>query len=80
MPEPMIEPAGSGFAITPSDTVDLTIRTRGIYVGVSGNVAAVMEDNVAVTFVGLAAGMVHPFRVRRINSTGTTATSIVGLA
>lgn len=80
MPEPMTEPANTAFAITPSDATNLTTRTRGIYVGVSGNVSALMEDGTTVTFTGMAAGIIHPIRVRRINLTATTATSIIGLA
>lgn len=30
--------AGDGFAITPSDTVDLVVHAAAIYVGVIGNV------------------------------------------
>jgi hypothetical protein len=74
-------PARNAAAITPSDTVDLTSPTRGLYVGVSGDVVAIMADDgtTSVTFTGLAAGVVHPLRVKRVKSTGTTATNIVAL-
>jgi len=71
-------PAGGAFAITPNDSTDLTRLTRGLYVGVGGNVA-VRIGGVDVTFSNLAAGVVHPLRVTRVLSTGTTATNIVGL-
>jgi hypothetical protein len=52
--------------------------SRGIYVGVSGNVVLQLEDDAtSVTYVGLAAGMVHPFSVAKVIRTGTTATNIV---
>lgn len=72
-------PAEYAAAITPSDTVDLTMQCRGIYVGVAGNVAVHGSDGVATTFVGLAAGSVLPFRAKRVLATGTTATSLVAM-
>ena len=67
-------------AVTPSDTVDFDEFTRGIYVGVSGNVSVVPAGDQgaeAVTLVGLAAGIFHPMILKRVNLTGTVATSIV---
>jgi len=67
-------------AITPSDTVDLSRVTRGIYVGVSGDVAIIGEkDNAAVTFKNAAAGSILPVRAKRVMSTNTTATNLVSL-
>ena len=66
-------------AVTPSDSTDLDTLTRAIYVGGAGNVVAVGHDGVAVTFTGVQAGTVLPVACRRINSTSTTATSIVAL-
>ena len=63
-----------------SDTVDFDKFTRGIYVGVSGNVSVVPagdQGDAAVTLVGLAAGIFHPMILKRINVAGTAATSIV---
>lgn len=64
-----------------SDSADLTSGiTRGIFVGVSGDVAVIFcddKDADSVTMLTLAAGVWHPLQVRRILSTGTTATSIL---
>jgi hypothetical protein len=65
--------------ITTSDTVDLARFTDGILVGGAGDVAAVMQNNRAVTLTGLPAGAWVPIKARRINATGTTATSLVAL-
>ncbi len=70
--------ATGGGSVTPSDSTELTYTTRGLYVGVAGNVAVVMADGTSVTLTGLAAGVVHPLRVKQVRSTGTTATGIVG--
>lgn len=71
-------PAERLFAITPDNSTDLAYVTRGLYVGVSGNVAVHDVYGTATTLVGLAAGVFHPIRVRRVLVTGTTVTGIVG--
>ena len=65
--------------ITPSDTVDLNPYTRAIVVTAAGNLVILPvgnTDNAAgfVTFTGISAGFIPPYRVRRVNATGTTAT------
>lgn len=73
-------PAYQYSAITPSDTVDESAGPfKAIYVGVAGNVAIVGLDNVAVTLVGATAGSILPLIGRRVNSTNTTASSLVAL-
>jgi hypothetical protein len=77
-------PAGRMAAVTPSDTVSFTYLTRGLYVGVAGNVYvnALAEDGVtlaACAFIGVAAGTILPITCDRVNSTNTTATNIVAL-
>lgn len=80
-----LAPAGVAFAITPSDGADLADVTRGIYVGVAGDVAVSMIDPTtnklaSVTFKNANAGMVIPIITKRVLSTGTTATNLVGLS
>jgi len=67
------------ISITPNDSADLDVITRGMYVGVSGDLAVHMADGSIATFVGLAAGVIHPLSVVRVLATGTTATDIIGL-
>lgn len=62
--------------VTPSDT-DYLPATTAIYVGVTGDLAVEMLDGATVTFAGLAANIFHPISVKRIKSTGTTATGII---
>ena len=68
-------------AITPSDSVNFTNGVcRGIYVGGAGNVVAIDPlTNTATTFIGCVAGSVLPIQAVRVNSTSTTATSLVAL-
>jgi hypothetical protein len=74
-----INPATGGFAITPNNSTDLARVTRGIYVGGTGNLNVDMADGTTVLFTDLVAGVVHPLAVKRVRSTSTTATSIVGI-
>lgn len=71
-------PTSSAAAITPSDTVNLASPTRGVYVGVAGNIAAVINGT-AITFSNVPAGMILPIVATRINLTGTSASSLVAL-
>lgn len=70
------------IAITPSDSVDATHQSLGnplaLYVGGAGVVACVLEDATVVNMTAVAGGIL-PVRVKRVNSTNTTATLIVGL-
>ena len=73
-------PPQNALAVTPSDTVDLTNFARGIYVGVAGDVKVRMagdRGDTDVTYVDLAAGIIHPMVIKRVFATGTAATSIV---
>lgn len=73
-----ISPSAAAVAITPNDTTRIT-PTRGLYVGVSGDVKVIMLDGTTVTFTDLAAGVIHPITCVLVYSTGTTATNIVAL-
>lgn len=72
-------PAQSAAAITPNDSVDLTVATRGIYVGSAGDVKVDMLGSGTVTFTSLQAGTVLPVRATRVYSTGTDATGLIAL-
>lgn len=74
-------PATKAFAITPSDTVDLTLLTRGIYTGIGGTLVCILaEDSAEVTLNSVPAGIILPLRVKRVKSTGTTASmGLIGL-
>lgn len=72
---------GHAFAITPSDSDDY----KGgivVYVGVGGDVAIVPfqgDGSTAVTFKNLPAGACVPVVARKVMSTNTTATNLVGV-
>ena len=72
-------PFNRGFAITKSDTVNIEQgMTDAVYVGGAGIVVAVFEDNSTANFTCVA-GQILPLKVKRVNSTTTTATLMVAL-
>lgn len=73
-------PAPNAEAVTPNDSTDLTNNSRGLFVGTGGNLVLILtDDSSSVTFKNIADGTVLPLRVKRVLSTGTTATDIVCL-
>lgn len=78
--EPIFGPADNAFAVTPHDSTDFTYACRALYIGGAGNISVqTIGGQSAVVFVGLPAGTILPVRATRVNSTSTTATSIVAL-
>lgn len=72
-------PAERGFTVTASDTVNFAYIVRGIYVGGAGDVVVVWDNDSTSTFSSVPAGTILPVKVKRVNSTNTTATNMVGL-
>ena len=72
------DPAQDAVAVTPNDTTRLN-GVRGLYIGVSGDVAVKMDRNaVAVTFKSAPIGIL-PISAVIVMATGTTATNIIAL-
>lgn len=73
-------PAKNAAAVTPNDSADLANFAVALYIGGAGDVSVdTVSGQESVVFAGLAAGTILPVRVKRVNSTSTTATSIVAL-
>jgi hypothetical protein len=67
----------SGFAaVTPSDST--AVRFIGLLIGGAGNVS-VTDSLGTTTVIAAIAGQTIPGTIVRVNSTSTTATTIVGL-
>lgn len=71
--------ATKGFSVTPSDSVNFTSDARALYIGGAGNVSVVTIEGDVLVFGNVPAGTVLPVAARRVNSTNTSATSILGL-
>lgn len=78
---PIDSPGRNAFAITTTDgaTNFPVAQTRGLYVGSTGNVKVDLVGGGAVTFVAMAAGVIHPLQVTKVYLTGTTASNLVGV-
>ena len=70
-------PNRTSAAVVTSDTVDFALYPKNVTVTTAGNVNVLplkATDGQFVQIVALLAGFTLPFRVRRINATGTSAT------
>jgi hypothetical protein len=73
------QPAVHAFVVAPSDSEEVTYVTRAVFVGGAGNMAVVMFGGETVTFSGILAGTTLPIRVKKVLTTETTATLMLGL-
>lgn len=72
-------PSQSAFAITPDNSNDLPEVVRFIYVGGTGDLTVILEnDETEVTLKDVPVGALIPMRVKRVKATGTDATFLVG--
>lgn len=72
-------PGFDGFDVTPSNSTNHPAIARAIYVGVSGNIALVTPSGTVLTFLSVPVGTILPIMSIRVNSTGTTATNMIGI-
>lgn len=70
--------ASRAFSVTPADS-DMAQSARAVYIGTGGDMKVTTVGGDVVTFTNLSAGSLMPVSVKRIWSTGTTASGIVGL-
>jgi hypothetical protein len=73
------DPADNAAAVTPNDSTDLTNTARALYVGSTGDVKVDTAAGDTVTFGTVPSGAILPVRVKRVYSTGTTASNIVSI-
>ena len=67
-------PSGSVAAVTVD--VNFSQSSRGVYVGVTGDVTAIINGS-NIQFKAVPAGMILPIIATKITSSGTTATNMV---
>lgn len=73
-----------GVAITKSDTINFVgpdgrVLCDAIYVGGSGDIVIVMQNDNTYTLIGTIAGTIIPVAAKRVNSGSTSATDLVAL-
>lgn len=76
--ERTLETARNGFAVVPSDSADLANYANALYIGVTGDVKVDFITSGTATFNAHPVGYLLA-GVRRVYSTGTTATNILAL-
>lgn len=69
-------PVTGAFVVTPNDSTDIAEVSMNLYIGTGGTLKVTMMDGSVVSYAAIAAGR-HPLRVKRVWSTGTSATGIV---
>lgn len=75
----IIHQADSAASVTPSDDNDLSAKPASLYVGTGGDVKVDMALGDTVTFTNVQSGTFMPIKVKRVYSTGTTASDITAL-
>jgi AAA+ ATPase superfamily predicted ATPase len=65
-------------AITPNDSTNLANATKAIYVSEISTVKIDTINDQTITLSNLAAGVWHPIQAKKIYSTGTVATGLLG--
>lgn len=75
-PKTVRDPIENAATVTPSDSTDLSFVTRNLYIGTGGDLRVTLLGGQTVTYLGVAAGD-FPRRVKRVHTTGTTATNII---
>lgn len=69
------------YAVTPSDSVELGVIPKALYIGTGGTVILRGVGGAAdVTFKNVANGQILDVAAQYVRSTGTTASDIVALA
>lgn len=80
-PQQMGTPARAAAAVTPSDTTDLSIYAKALYIGTAGDLEVTltnMDDGTSVVLADHPAGYA-PLQVKRVWAAGTAALDIVAL-
>lgn len=75
----LLSPASNAVAVTPSDTADLAIASKRLWVGGAGNVKVNTVGGSTVVYTAVPAGTYLLVRATRVYATpgGTAATNIV---
>lgn len=73
-------PADSHLPVIPSDSDDVPVVFRAIYIGTGGDLVCIAAKNgQTATYKNLPSGTLLPVRPSRILATGTSASDLVGM-
>ena len=79
LPATLTSPATNAGDVVPNDTVPLSVVTRAVYVGQTGDVSVEMQSGQIVTFQNVQGGSILAIRTLKVRATGTTATGVVAM-
>ena len=71
-------PGYNAASVTPSDSTDLPVTSRALYVGTGGDLRVTTAAGSIVTFANVPEGLL-PMRVARVHAAGTTAADILAV-
>lgn len=72
-------PALDLVTVTPSDVTTYQPALRQLYIGTSGDLTVITDQNTTIVFKNLFSGtIIGPFYIKQVKATGTTASDIVG--
>lgn len=71
--------AVGAFAVVPSDLTQFAQPSRALYIGGDGDLTVTFINDTVATFAAVPAGSLLPFRVKKVLSSGTTASLIVAV-
>jgi hypothetical protein len=74
----LTSPITDAEVVVPHNVNEQNFVSRAIYVGVAGDVTALLASGAVVLFKSLPIG-IHPIRAKRVNATATTATDMLFL-
>jgi len=73
----LLGPASDAAAVTTSDTVDLPIASKRLFVGTGGTLKIDTVKGTTVTYANVPSGSYVNVRAARVWATGTSASDIV---
>lgn len=71
-------PAENAAPVTPSNTADLPVACRALYIGGGGDLRITTVGGDTVTFRNAPEGL-FPIRARRVHATETTAADLIAV-
>jgi hypothetical protein len=79
-PSTLISPATHAIAIVPNDTVPISVVTRAVYVGQTGDVSVEMQSGQIVTYENVQGGTILAIRALKVRQTDSTATGLIAMS
>lgn len=70
-------PLANGYLAVPNNSQDLPFVSRAIHANTTGTISVVFKNSTTAVILNVLSGYTYPYRINRINATGTTAQVVV---